>query len=53
VTYETRIAGRFVEVTSARTGKTYRYEIPPGMDPKVFALRCADRARVDECLAAI
>ena len=53
MTYDTVIAGRFVEVTSARTGVTYVYEIPPGRDPAAYALRCADRARVDECLAAV
>ena len=53
MTYETKIVGDVVEVTSPRTHATYRYQIPPGLDPAVFALRCADRARVDECLAAI
>ena len=51
--YETSITGRFVEVVSPRTGVRYRYEMPPGIDPAVFALRCAERARTDECLAAI
>ncbi len=53
MTYDTVIVGRFVHVTSTRTGVTHVYEIPPGSDPAAFALRCADRARVDECLAAI
>ena len=53
VTYSTVIAGRFVEVTSARTGVTHVYEIPPGSDPAAFALRCAERARIGDCLAAI
>ncbi len=52
MTYEARIVGRFVEVTSARTGRTYRYEIPPGADPAAFALRCKDRARVPDGMSA-
>ena len=51
--YETRIVGRVVEVISPRTGTVYVYEIPPGISPAKYALRCAERARVTECLAAI
>jgi hypothetical protein len=50
---ETRIIGRVVEVTSARTGVTYSYQIPPGISSGGYALRCAERVRVGECLAAI
>ena len=51
--YETRITGRVVEVTSARTGVTYAFQIPPGISAGAYALRCAERARIGECLAAI
>ena len=51
--YETKIIGRVVEIVSARTGVTYTYQIPLGISPAVYALRCAERVRVGECLAAI
>jgi hypothetical protein len=51
--YQTRIVDSAVEVTSARTGAIHSYEIPPGISPAVYALRCAERVRVSECLAAI
>lgn len=51
--YETRIVGGTVEVTSPRTGAVYSYELPPGTSPAAYSLRCAERARVSECLAAI
>jgi len=53
MSYGTRIVGGTVEVTSPRTGTVYSYEIPPGTSPAAFSLRCAERARVSECLAAI
>ena len=53
MSYETRIAGGTVEVASPRTGTVYSYEIPPGTSPAAYSLRCAERARVSECLAAI
>ena len=51
--YETRIVGGTVEVTSPRTGTVYSYELPPGTSPAAYSLRCAERARVSECLAAV
>lgn len=51
--YQTKIIGRVVEVISARTGVTYTYQIPPGLSPAAYALRCAERVRVGDCLAAI
>jgi hypothetical protein len=51
--YQTRIAEGTVEVTSPHTGAVHSYKIPPGMSPAVYALRCAERARVSECLDAI
>ncbi len=51
--YQTKIIGGVVEVISARTGVTYTYKIPPGLSPAAYALRCAERVRVGECLAAI
>jgi hypothetical protein len=53
MSYETRIVGGTVEVASSRTGTVYSYEIPPGTSPAAYSLRCAERARVSECLAAI
>ena len=53
MSYETRIVGGTVEVASPRTGTVYSYEIPPGTSPAAYSLRCAERARVSECLAAI
>lgn len=51
--YETRIVGRTVQVTSSRTGTVHVYQVPPLVRPQVYALRCAERVRVGECLAAI
>ncbi len=51
--YQTRIVGDAVEVTSSHTGTVYTYTIPPGISPGGYALRCAERARVSECLATI
>ena len=53
MSYETRIVGGTVEVTSPRTGTVYSYEIPPRTSSAAYSLRCAERARVSECLAAI
>ena len=53
MSYGTRIVGGRVEVASPRTGTVYSYEIPPGTSPAAYSLRCAERARVSECLAAI
>ena len=53
MSYGTRIVGGTVEVTSPRTGTVYSYEIPPGTSPAAYSLRCAERVRVSECLAAI
>ena len=53
MSYNTRIVGGTVEVTSPRTGTVYSYEIPPSTAPAAYSLRCAERARVSECLAAI
>jgi hypothetical protein len=52
MSYETRVVGGTVEVTSPRTDTVYSYEIPPGTSPAAYSLRCAERARVSECLAA-
>jgi hypothetical protein len=51
--YQTRIVGGAVEVTSPHDGTVHIYKIPPGISPAVYALRCAERARVGECLDAI
>ncbi len=51
--YETRIVGRSVEVTSPRTGAVHVYQVPLSVEPQVYALRCAERVRVEECLAAV
>jgi hypothetical protein len=51
--YTTTTAGRVVEVASPRTGTIDTYQIPPGVTPAAYGLRCAERARVTECLAAI
>jgi hypothetical protein len=51
--YQTTIIGRVVKVTSPRTGTVFAYKIPPGSSPGAYALRCAERARVSECLDAI
>jgi len=51
--YETRIVGSTVEVTSPRTGTVYSYKTPPATSPVAYSLRCAERARASECLAAI
>jgi hypothetical protein len=48
--YQTRIVGDAVEVTSSHTGTVYTYTITPGISPGGYALRCAERARVSECL---
>ncbi len=53
MSYETRIVGGTVEVTSPRTGTVYSYELPSGTSPAAYSLRCAERARVSECLAAV
>jgi hypothetical protein len=53
MSYETRIADGMVEITSSRTGTVYSYEVPPGTSPAAYSLRCAERARVSECLAVI
>ena len=53
MSYETRVVGGTVEVSSPHTGTVYSYEIPPGTSPAAYSLRCAERARVSECLAAI
>jgi len=53
MSYQAKIVGSAVEVTSSRTGTVYSYEIPPGISPAAYSLRCAERARVSECLAAI
>ena len=51
--YESQIVGRSVEVTSPRTGAVHVYQVPPSVPPQAYALRCAERVRVEECLAAI
>jgi hypothetical protein len=51
--YQTRIVGGTVEVTSPHDGTVHIYKIPPGISPAVYALRCAERVRVGECLDAI
>ena len=51
--YQATIADDAVEVISPRTGTVYSYPVPPGVSPAGYALRCAERARVSECLAAI
>jgi len=53
MSYRTRIVGETVEVTSSRTRAVHAYKIPAGMNPDVYALRCAERARVSECLSAV
>jgi hypothetical protein len=53
MSYQTKIVGGAVEVTSPRTGTVYSYEIPSSTSPARYSLRCAERARVSECLAAI
>ena len=53
MSYETKIVGDVVEVTSSRTGTVHSYKIPPGTSPAAYSLRCAERARVSSCLAAI
>jgi hypothetical protein len=53
MSYKTRIVGQIVEVTSPHTGAVSTYEIPPGVNQAAYALRCAERARVSECLTAI
>jgi hypothetical protein len=53
MSYQVKIVGSAVEVTSPRTGTVYSYEIPPGISPAAYSLRCAERARVSECPAAI
>ena len=53
MSYETRIVDGTVEVTSPRTGTVYSYELSPGISPAAYSLRCAERARVSECLAAV
>jgi hypothetical protein len=51
--YQTRIAEGMVEVTSPQTGAVRSYKIPPGISPAAYALRCAERVRVSDCLDAI
>lgn len=51
--YETRIIDRSVEVTSPRTGAVRVYQVPLSVQPQAYALRCAERVRVGECLAAV
>ena len=51
--YQATITGGVVKVVSPRTGTVYSYPVPPGIAPAAYALRCAERARVSECLAAI
>jgi hypothetical protein len=53
MSYQARVVGDAVEVTSSRTGAVHTYTIPPGAKPGAYALRCAERARVSECLAAV
>jgi hypothetical protein len=51
--YEARVVGRSVEVTSPRTGAVHVYQIPLSVQPRAYALRCAERVRVEECLDAV
>ena len=51
--YETRIVGRSVAVTTPRTGEVHTYQVPAAVRPEAYALRCAERMRVSECLAAV
>jgi hypothetical protein len=53
MSYQTKIVGDVVEVTSSRTSTMYAYKVPPGTNPAAYSLRCAERARVSDCLAAI
>ena len=53
MSYQTRIVGETVEVTSPRTGNIHAYKIPAGINPDAYALRCAERVRVSECLSAV
>ena len=53
MSYETKIVGDVVEVTSSRTSTVFSYKVPPGINPAAYSLRCAERARVSGCLAAI
>ncbi len=53
MSYQATITGGVVEVVSPRTGTVYSYPVPPGINPAAYTLRCAERARVTECLAAI
>lgn len=41
--YGTKVAGSCSEVTSPRTGTVYSCEIPPGISPAAYSLRCAER----------
>lgn len=50
--YQTRIAHGTVEVTWP-DGAVRSYPVPAGISPVAYALRCAERARVSDCLAAI
>lgn len=51
--YQATISNGVVTVVSSRTGTVHSYPVPPGTSPAGYALRCAERARVSECLAAI
>ncbi len=51
--YQATSSNGVVKVVSPRTGRVYCYPVPPGTVPRGYALRCAERARVSECLAAI
>ena len=50
--YQTRITDGTVEVTWP-SGAVRSYPVPAGISPAAYALRCAERARVADCLAAI
>jgi hypothetical protein len=50
--YQTRITGGTVEVTLPG-GAVRSYPVPAAVSPAACALRCAERARVSDCLAAI
>ena len=51
--YQATISNGVVTVVSPRTGTVYTYPVPRGTTSGGYALRCAERARVSECLAAI
>lgn len=51
--HQATIGNGVVKVVSLRTGVVYCYPVPPGTVPGGYAMRCAERARVSERLAAI